>query len=191
MAATKEVSQHVTYQEFLAMDIPEDDSFIYELLNGEIVKYSAPESRHQIISANLHLLLGTYVRQKKSGRVLYAPISMFLDEYSAPQPDLLYVSSKNMDIVQEKGTMGAPDLIIEIVSPGSIIRDRVQKKAIYEKAGVAEYWIVDPKYHSVEIYENTPSGFVLFNAAEEEGTIKSKVLTGFEANMEELFAGHQ
>ncbi len=48
-----------------------------------------------------------------------------------------------------------------------------------------------PKYHSVEIYENTPSGFVLFNAAEEEGTIKSKVLTGFEANMEELFAGHQ
>ncbi len=55
MAATKEISKHITYQEFLAMDIPEDDPFIYELLNGEIVKYSAPESRHQIISANLHL----------------------------------------------------------------------------------------------------------------------------------------
>lgn len=90
--------------------------------------------------------------------------------------------------MQEKGVMGVPDLIIEIVSPGSIIRDRVQKKAIYEKAGIAEYWIVDPKYCAVEIYENTPSGFALFNAAEEEGKIKSKVLKGFEADIQDIFA---
>lgn len=84
--------------------------------------------------------------------------------------------------------MGVPDLIIEIVSPGSIIRDRVQKKAIYEKAGGDEYWIVDPKYRSIEIYEHTQAGFTLFDAAEEAGNIKSKVLKGFEAAMQDLFA---
>lgn len=186
--ATAEVSKRITWQEFLNMEIQEDDQFIYELLNGEIVKYSAPESRHQIASANLHLMLGGYVKQKKIGKILYAPISVFLNEHNAPQPDLLFVSSKNKGIVQEKGVMGVPDLIIEIVSPGSIIRDRVQKKAIYEKAGIAEYWIVDPKYRAVEIYENTPSGFALFNAAEEEGKIKSKVLKGFEADIQDIFA---
>lgn len=63
--ATAEVSKRITWQEFLNMEIQEDDQFIYELLNGEIVKYSAPESRHQIASANLHLMLGGYVKQKK------------------------------------------------------------------------------------------------------------------------------
>ncbi len=88
--------------------------------------------------------------------------------------------------------MGVPDLIIEIVwaafrSPGSIIRDRVQKKAIYEKAGVAEYWIVDPRYRSIEVYEHTQAGFALFDAAEEAGKIKSKVLKGFEVDIQDLF----
>ncbi|MEM9672480.1 MAG: Uma2 family endonuclease [Cyclobacteriaceae bacterium] len=186
MASTKTVEQ-VTYQEFLNMEIPEDDNYIYELLNGEIVKYSAPESKHQIASANLHLIMGGYVKQKKLGRVLYAPISVFLDEYNAPQPDLLFVSTQNQEIIQQKGVMGVPDLMVEIVSPGSVVRDRVHKKEIYEQAKVPEYWIVDPKYFTVEVYELTDSGYTLFQDVEGDGTIESKVIEGLKIDIADIF----
>src|SRR5690606_38112463 len=98
----------ITYHEFLEMDFS-DDSLMYELLNGQIVKYNAPEPKHQFVSANLHLIIGSYVKKKSLGRMLYAPISVFLNEYNAPQPDLLFVSKKNEGIIQEKGIMGVPD----------------------------------------------------------------------------------
>ncbi len=186
MAYTK-IAERVTYQEFLNMEIPDDDNYIYELLNGEIVKYSAPESKHQIVSANLFRKLDGHVFKKKLGRVLYAPISVFLGEYSAPQPDLLFVSTQNQEIIQQKGVMGVPDLMIEIVSPGSVVRDRVHKKEIYEQAGVPEYWIVDPKYFTVEVYELTDSGYTLFQDVEGEGTIESKVIKGLKIDVMDIF----
>ncbi|WKN41216.1 Uma2 family endonuclease [Tunicatimonas pelagia] len=186
MESTKTVTR-ITYQEFLNMEIPDDDNYIYELLNGEIVKYSAPESKHQIASANLHLIMGSYVKQKKLGRVLYAPISVFLGEYSAPRPDLLFVSTKKQEIIQQKGVMGTPDLMIEIVSPGSVVRDRVHKKEIYQQAGVPEYWIVDPKYLTVEVYELIDSGYALFQDVEGEGTIESKVIEGLKIDVGDIF----
>lgn len=177
-----------TYKEFINLEIPEDDDHIYELLNGEIVKYSAPESKHQIVSANLFRKFDNHVFEKKLGRVLYAPISVFLGEYNAPQPDLLFVATKNLEIIQQKGVMGTPDLVVEIVSPGSVVRDRVHKKAIYEKAGIPEYWIVDPKYFLVEIYEYTSSGYTLFHDVEGEGTVKSKVINDLRIDVQDIFS---
>lgn len=172
------------------MEIPDDDNYIYELLNGEIVKYSAPESKHQIVSANLFRKLDGYF-EKKLGRGLYAPISVFLDEYNAPQPDLLFVSTQNQEIIQQKGVMGVPDLMVEIVSPGSVVRDRVHKKEIYEQAEVPEYWIVDPKYFTVEVYELTDSGYALFEDVEGEGTIESKVIEGLKIDVGDIFDNEQ
>lgn len=195
MASIKTAGR-VTYQEFLDLEVPDDDNYIYELLNGEIVKYSAPESKHQIVSANLFRKLDGYVFEKKLGRVLYAPISVFLDEYNAPQPDLLFVSTRNQEIIQQKGVMGVPDLMVEIVSPGSVIRDsqlplRVRKKEIYEQSGVPEYWIVDPKYFTIEVYELTDSGYALFQDVEGEGTIESKVIKGLEIDVGDIFDNEQ
>lgn len=78
--ATTEVSKGITWQEFLNMEIQQDDQLMYELLNGEVVKYSAPESTHQVISANLFRQLDHCVFSKKTGKVLYAPISVFQEE---------------------------------------------------------------------------------------------------------------
>ena len=183
-----ETVARTTYQEFIKMEVPDNDNHIYELLDGEIVKYSAPETKHQMASANLHLIMGGYVKEKKLGRVLYAPISVFLGEFSAPQPDLLFVATKNLAIVEKMAVMGAPDLIVEIVSPGSVVRDRVRKKDIYEKAGVPEYWIVDPKYFSVEIYQYTDSGYTLFHDVEGEGVVKSKVIKGLKIDVQDIFS---
>ena len=186
--ALTETASRTTYQEFIKLEIPDDDDHIYELLDGEIVKYSAPESRHQIVLANLHLIMGSHVKQKKLGRVLFAPLSVMLGEHSAPQPDLLFVATKNLSRIEKKCVMGAPDLVVEIISPGSVVRDRVQKRGIYEKAGVPEYWIIDPKYFSVEIYQHTPSGYTLFHDVEGEGVVKSKIIKGLKIDVQDIFA---
>ncbi|MGB3852333.1 MAG: Uma2 family endonuclease [Tunicatimonas sp.] len=186
--ALTETASRVSYQEFINLDIPDDDDHIYELLDGEIVKYSAPESRHQIVLANLFRQVDNHVFSKKLGRVLFAPLSVMLGEHSAPQPDLLFVATKHLKIIEEKCVMGAPNLVVEIISPGSVVRDRVQKKEIYEKAGIPEYWIVDPKYALVEVYQHTSSGYTLFHTAEGEGTVKSKVIKGLEINVADIFA---
>lgn len=186
--ALTETASRVSYQEFINREVPDDDDHVYELLDGEIVKYSAPEPRHQIVSANLFRQIDNYVFNKKLGRVLYAPLSVMLGEHSAPQPDLLFVATKNLKIIEQKCVMGAPDLVVEIISPGSVVRDRVQKKEIYEKAGVPEYWIVDPKYFLVEVYQHTPSGYTLLHTAEGEGTVQSKVIKGLKIDVADIFS---
>ena len=153
-----ETVTRTNYQEFINMEVPDDDHHIYELLDGEIVKYSAPKTRHQMVSANLHRAIGGCVKRKRLGLALFN-LSVVLGKYNALQPDLLFVATKNLKIIEEEGVMSAPDLVVEILSPGSVVRDRVQKKDIYEKAAVPEYWIVDPKYFSVEIYQYTDSGY--------------------------------
>ena len=187
MALTETVAR-TTYQEFLDLEIPDDDHHIYELLDGEIVKYSAPESRHQIVLANLFRQVDSHVFSKKLGRVLFAPLSVMLGEHSAPQPDLLFVATKNLKIIEQKCVTGAPDLVVEIISPGSVVRDRVQKKEIYEKAGVPEYWIVDPKYALVEVYQHTASGYTLFHDVEGEGMVKSRIIKGLKIDVTDIFS---
>ena len=132
--------------------------------------------------------MGGYAKQKKLGKVLCAPISVFLGEYSAPQPDLLFVATSRLEIIEKMGVVGTPDLVVEIVSPGSVVRDRVHEKEIYEQAGVPEYWVVDPKYFSVEVYEHTDAGYTLFQEAEGEGTVKSKVIEGLEISAQDIFS---
>ena len=111
-----------------------------------------------------------------------------LGEHSAPQPDLLFVATKNLKIIEKKCVMGAPDLVVEIISPGSVVRDRVQKKEIYEKAGIPEYWIVDPKYALVEVYQHTASGYTLFHDVEGEGIVKSRIIKGLKIDVADIFS---
>ncbi len=191
--ALTETAARVSYKEFINLDIPDDDDRIYELLNGEVAKYSAPESRHQLVLANLHLIVGSHINRKRLGRVLFAPFSVLLNKHSAPQPDLLFVATENLKIIEQKFVMGAPDLVVEIISPGlarpgSVIRDRVQKKEIYEKAGVPEYWIVDPEYFLVEVYQHTPSGYTLFHDVEGEGGVKSRIIKGLKVDVADIFS---
>ena len=178
----------MSYKKFLTLEINDNDNHIYELLDGEIVKYSAPESRHQLVLANLHLIVGSHINRKRLGRVLFTPFSVLLNKHSAPQPDLLFVATQNLKIIEKKCVRGAPNLVVEIISPGSVVRDRVQKKEIYEKAGISEYWIVDPKYALVEVYQHTSSGYTLFHDVEGEGVVKSRIIKGLKIDVTDIFS---
>ncbi|MBI5917712.1 MAG: Uma2 family endonuclease [Bacteroidetes bacterium] len=180
-------SKKITVEDFLQMEFEGEDAY-YELINGEIVKKAAPSPRHQEASVLLTSKLVNHVLPNKLGKIFNAPIDVFLDEYNHVQPDILFISTENQGIIDYKdGILGVPDLIVEIISPGSFAIDRFEKKNAYEHAGVREYWLVDPNNLSVEIYKNIGQQFELAQVASEEGKLQSIVLAGFELDIQALF----
>ena len=179
----------LTVAEFHQMEFDDNDTHQYELLDGELVKKKAPNPRHQLILAELYDQVKAYVRQQSQpGKVLFAPIDVFLDDNSAPQPDLVYLAPDKVSLVTSDGVIGAPTLVVEVISPSSIYRDRVTKKALYERFSVPEYWLVDPADNFIEIYALTDGGYKLLSAASvEEGQLSSAALPGLTLDVAALF----
>jgi Uma2 family endonuclease len=179
----------MTYQEFCQMDFPDNDNSLYELIQGELVKKSAPTPQHQLISQNINRKLDYFVFTNQLGRVLYAPVDVILDDYNAPQPDLLFISNQRANILTKDGVMGAPDLVVEIISPSSVLRDRVDKMRLYRHYEVWEYWLIDPQNQSFEVYILENADYQPYSFATQTGKIESKILVGFEMDLIEVFAG--
>jgi Uma2 family endonuclease len=179
----------ITVAEFHKMEFDDNDPYLYELLDGEIVKKKAPRPRHQRITRDLTIKLHLFAIEHKLGEVLPSPIDVFLDDTNSPQPDLVFISNEKSSLVTDDGVMGVPDLIVEVISPSSIYRDRVTKKALFEQFGVQEYWIVDPADNFIEIYALTDGHYGLLSAASvEEGQLTSGVLPGLALDLNTLFA---
>ena len=123
------------------------------------------------------------------GIVLAAPTDVQFSRFDIVEPDVVVVLYENGQIVQEKRIVGAPDLLIEIISPSSAVRDRKRKAALYALNGVQEYWIVDPKAQTVVVQVLQDGEFVRTEQA--EGTARSTVLNGFEVSLSRLFRGAQ
>jgi len=149
-----------TYEDYKSL--PETMDRRYELMDGELCMVPAPTTIHQEISLNIVLLLGQHVRATRCGRVLDAPVDVVLGEGSqrdVVQPDIVFVSAERAAIVTPAEIVGAPDLVVEILSPGTEDRDRGYKRTLYERSGVREYWIVNPDEASIEAYRLSPTGF--------------------------------
>ena len=127
----------------------------YELLDGDIVMVPSPTAVHQEVSRNLVFLLLAHVRAQRLGKVFYAPMDVVFGkgmEREVAQPDLLFVRAERRAIIGRNAVEGAPDLVVEILSPGTKARDRGYKKSLYARFGVFEYWIVDPKAQVIEVH---------------------------------------
>ena len=124
-----------------------------EVIFNTLYMSPSPFFEHQKFSMQLSNRIGTWVEKNNYGTLLYAPFDVYLEEHiSVVQPDLLFISNKNKSIIKDDGyAHGAPDLIIEILSKNEN-RDRTLKKDLYEKAGVKEYFIVDPKTKMTEAF---------------------------------------
>ncbi len=179
----------ITWEEFRDMEIPDGDTSIYELINGEIVKRASPNETHQEASHKLNGYFFIYNLRKKVGRFFPAPFDVFFDENTAGvQPDILFVSKeRDFIIIKGNGIVGAPDLIVEFVSPGSVDKDRILKKDVYERFAVKEYWMVDTEYQSVEVYRLENDRYRLFSFAEKKGKITSSVLPDFSLDVRKIF----
>lgn len=179
----------VRVSEFREMLFNDDDNYYYEIINGEMIQKSAPSPMHQRICRKLTVIFDNFINDKKLGEIFQAPIDVYLDEYNKPQPDILFVSNAQKAIVTNDGIFGIPDLIIEIISPSSVIRDRIEKKNLYERIGVQEFWLVDPQYASIEIYTIKNNRYELHSAATTiEGELASALFEGLTVNLTEVFS---
>ncbi len=142
-----------TYQDYLLL--PEDKR--YELIEGELLTVPSPDVEHQELSRDLEHILWEFVKQNNLGSIFNAPLDVVLSEEDVVQPDILFVSKERAHIIKEKNIQGAPDLVIEILSPATSERERTLKRKLYAKYGVKEYWIVDPEEKSIEVMALTKS----------------------------------
>lgn len=141
----------LTYRDYLKL--PEEPGIRHEILDGLLVKEPSPSIRHQRISSRLQGALRDYFRAvDPEGEILDAPLDVVLSEKNVVQPDLLYIPGSEKAVFEQTHVFIAPKLLIEILSPSTRRRDRLEKMDIYSKAGVLHYWIVDPDICIIEAY---------------------------------------
>jgi Uma2 family endonuclease len=161
----------------------------YELIDGELYVSASPSNRHQMLSVNLLEVLLPFVKQCKLGRVYHAPFDVYI-EHGKPtcvQPDIVFITRERIDMVREKGAHGAPDLIIEILSESTYRVDMFDKRDLYRRAGVREYWIPDPNDNQAVVYR--------FAESEEprklgpSDVLSSELLPGLDIPLASIFPG--
>lgn len=176
-------SKHWTFADLAQFDETER----YEIYDGRLISIApAPDFHHQEIAANLYLLLAGFVRPRQLGKLIFAPADIVLAEDNVVQPDLFFIANENLGIVK-KQVHGAPDLVVEILSPSTLRHDRQNKLELYARFGVKEYWIVDPANRSVEILTLEDKRFAVHSIAAETGLVESKVLAGLAVDVASVF----
>jgi Uma2 family endonuclease len=147
----------LTYDDFLHFP---DDGRRHELIDGEHYVTPSPNLRHQKILGELHATIHAYLKTHPIGQVFVAPLDVVMSDSDVVEPDLLYVSRERAaDILIPQHVRGAPDLVIEIASKGTRKRDETTKRVLYERAGVMEYWVVDPEIDVVRVYRRVGEAF--------------------------------
>ena len=153
MAAQTKI--HMSVAEYEALP---DSRHPIQLIEGELVEVVPPLSAHQLIASQIVRLLWQI---RPDGKVVFAPIAVYLDERNVLEPDVMWLSPDSQARVMRKGLEGAPELVIEILSQSTARYDRIVKFQLYEKYGAREYWLVDPRMRLVEIWAKDGSEFIL------------------------------
>ena len=159
----------------------------YQLIGGKLVMNPSPIPYHQEISRKLSQKIGSFIEENNLGTLYYSPLDVIFSEQEVYQPDIIFISNDNANIIREKNIQGPPDMAIEILSPETAYYDLREKFKVFEKCGVKEYWIVDPGLKKMEIYENKDKKFKIFSEAEGGGVVSSKVLDGLSISLIEVF----
>jgi Uma2 family endonuclease len=178
----------LTYDDFLLFP---DDGKRHELIDGEHYVTPSPNTKHQAVSGNLHFVIRAWLEQHPVGRVFYAPFDIVFTQFDVVEPDLLYMSNERAaEILTSKHVTGAPEIVVEIGSPGTRKRDETIKRRLYERSGVTEYWIVDPELDIVRLYRRQPRGFgrPAELSAEAGDVLTTALLPGLEIPLGRLFA---
>lgn len=173
-----------THKDYLTLP---DNGHQYEIVDGVLYMSPSPSRWHQDAVGNLFAFLRSYVKTKKLGNVFVAPFDVELDFKTVVQPDILVVLNANNHIITDNGIIGAPDLVVEVASPGTASYDRNQKLNLYERAGIQEYWIVDVMAHTVEVLILSNGKYRARGVFQKKSLLPSQVLAGFPVQVEQIF----
>ncbi len=175
-----------TYEDFCLFP---DDGKRHELIEGEHRMSPSPRTRHQIVSGNLAALLWNFLKESRRGTLLAAPMDVVLSDLDVVEPDLVYVSAARANIITEQNIQGAPDLAVEILSESSRKMDEIVKRKLYERAGIPEYWILDPELDAARVYRLRDGRYVrIAELTREAGdALTSDLFPGLTLPLAEIF----
>ena len=159
----------------------------YELLDGELIMAAAPNMAHQSTQSNLGGEFYVLVRDTDLGWVYFSPTDVYLSDTDVVQPDLIFVSKARSHIRTGKNIRGAPDLLVEILSPSTSAKDWGYKRDLYAKHGVKEYWLVDPYAKQVMVMLLKDGRYEIVGVYREDDTLRSPTLEGFELDLGRVF----
>ena len=165
-----------------------DDRNRYEILEGDLVVTPAPNTSHQGASMGLTMVLGSHIRERKLGKLFAASTDVILSDITVVEPDLLFVSRERLAIVESAAIRGAPDLVVEILSPTTVRRDREAKRQIYPLHGIPNYWIVDPVERRIEAHVLSGSDYVLSAQASGEESFRAPPFPELTIPLSEVWA---
>ena len=174
----------MTYAQFALL--PEDRKR-HELMDGELFVTPAPTPKHQDIAGKLYARLLAFVETNALGKVYIAPVDVVFDDHTVLEPDLLFISQARRGIVGEDAIHGAPELVVEVVSPSTFYHDLRRKMTADSQFGVQEYWIVDPEKQTVELYGRGAEELQLTRRFSSEETLESSLLPGFRLAVNSIF----
>lgn len=175
----------LTYEEFLDWA---DDERHAEWVNGEVIFMGTVSGEHNRVGLFLLAILRIWVEVKGAGELRYEPFQMKTAPHLAGRsPDVFFVATENLGRLKKNYLDGAADLVIEIISPESRVRDRKEKFCEYEEGGVKEYWLLDPVRRQAEFYHRAEDGRYAAMAIDEQGVFRSRVLDGLWIRVEWLW----
>ena len=179
----------LTYDDFVRFP---DDGLRHELIDGVHYVTPCPVTRHQLLMGRLHLAIGNYLEDTPGAGLLFmAPFDVIFSRWDVVEPDLLFVARDQLEILTDANIQGAPALVIEILSPGTKKRDLGIKRDLFDRGGVREYWMVDPKADDLTIHRRRPAGDlakVSQLAAGATEALSTPLLPGFSLSLAKLFA---
>lgn len=180
-------TEHWTYERLIA-ELPAESQ--YELRDHNLIEMPAPKRIHQIIVFEVAKILDQFTRINDLGNIYISPLDVILDEGNTCQPDVIFLSKEQRHLSREEGIFGTPDLLVEVVSKGSVVRDYVEKKNDYEKFGVQEYWLIDPLNQTIIVNALIDGKYQVFSSVEEKGIAQSKLLEGFQLGYDDVFTAN-
>ena len=172
-----------TYEDYL--NTPEGER--YELIDGELILVASPNEEHQMTSMELGTMMHSYVKAGDLGWVFHAPFDIVFSDTEVVQPDLMFISKEREHIRTGANVGGAPDLVVEILSPSSVGRDWNYKRELYAKYGVKEYWIADPVHKMVSVMLLKDGVLELAGTYVVGDTVAATALAGFSVGVGEIF----
>lgn len=172
-------SKKWTVEDYLQLE----EGLLAQLIEGTLVMSPAPAIIHQQVLREVFLQLNGIL---SSGQLVFAPTDLYIDEINVLQPDLMFISEAKQHIITKRGVEGAPNLVVEVLSPSNSFIDRNTKKKMYMEIGVQEYWLIDPVNQTLELYTssdlNTPRLYLV-----ETGEVTSSIFPNKSFEFAEIF----
>lgn len=166
-------------------DMPADGNR-YEIIDGELYVSASPVPEHQAAIVALVEHLAPHIRRHSLGRLFVAPITVSLTPFAVVQPDLIFIARDRLNVISERGIDGPPDVVVEVLSPSTRLNDLNVKRDLYAASGVRQYWIIEPRDRSVEIFTLVDRRYTIEGHFSPGEAIRPTLFPGLEIPVDQL-----